>query len=76
MKEREKKKGGKDEEVNGQGGRGVPRPHTGQMTTTRCEHVYTDDVIGTALCHDELNLFTTRRNCDHIIILLILCKTH
>ena len=21
---------GKDEEVNGQGGRGVPRPHTGQ----------------------------------------------
>ena len=23
------KKGGKDEEVNGQGGRGVPRPHTG-----------------------------------------------
>ena len=28
MKEREKYKGGKDEEVNGQGGRGVPRPHT------------------------------------------------
>ena len=29
MKEREKWKGGKDEEVNGQGGREVPRPHTG-----------------------------------------------
>jgi len=28
MKERSKK--GKDEEVNGQGGRGVPQPHTGQ----------------------------------------------
>jgi len=32
MKEREKYKGGKDEEVNGQGGRGVPRPHMGLMS--------------------------------------------
>jgi len=31
MKEREKYKGGKEEEVNGQKGRGVPRPHTGVM---------------------------------------------
>ena len=31
MKERESKRG-KDEEVNGQGGRGVPRPHTGQVS--------------------------------------------
>jgi len=31
--ERKRKvKGGKDEEVNGQGGRGVPRPHTGLRT--------------------------------------------
>ena len=30
--ERKRKvKGGKDEEVNGQGGRGVPRPHTGRL---------------------------------------------
>ena len=28
---KEKVKGGKDEEVNGQGGRGVPRPHTGRI---------------------------------------------
>jgi len=29
MKKKGKVKRGKDEEVNGQGGRGVPRPHTG-----------------------------------------------
>jgi len=28
-----KSKRGKDEEVNGQWGRGVPRPHTGHTTT-------------------------------------------
>ena len=28
---KEKVKRGKDEEVNGQGGRGVPRPHTGNI---------------------------------------------
>ena len=29
---KEKVKKGKDEEVNGQGGRGVPRPHTGPVS--------------------------------------------
>jgi len=30
--ERKRKvKGGKDEEINGQGGRGVPLPHTGSV---------------------------------------------
>ena len=36
--ERKGKVKGGDEEVNGQGGRGVPRPHTGQVTCVQmCE---------------------------------------
>ena len=34
MKERKKVKRGKDEEVNGQGGKRVPRPQTGHDLTT------------------------------------------
>jgi len=35
MKEREKVKRAKEEEVNGQGGRGVPRPHMGSLSIVR-----------------------------------------
>jgi len=31
MRKGKSKKGAKEEEVNGQGGKGVPRPHTGSI---------------------------------------------
>ena len=40
-----KVKRGKDEEVNGQGGRGVPRPHTGQSCSGRMRYMYFENTV-------------------------------
>jgi len=49
MKERKKVKRGNDEEVNGQGGRGVPRPHTGRRSV-KYIHTTTDIYLINANC--------------------------